>query len=112
MTAKPKRTSPRRVLEILEGICMNPQTATASNLAKSLQIPLPTVYRFLDTLNEDGFIATSPGGTFVPGDRLRPIVFSCLQSEPEVTRRRAILTRLSKRLKETVSLSIPQGAEL
>lgn len=112
MTEKPKRTSPRRILEILEAVCMHPQTATASNLAKSLQIPLPTVYRFLDTLNEDGFIATSPGGTFMPGDRLRPIVFNCLQSEPGVTRRRAVLTRLSKRLNETVCLSIPQGADL
>ena len=112
MTAKPKRTSPRRILEIVEAICMNPQMATASNLAKSLQIPLPTVYRFLETLSDDGFIATSPAGSFIPGDRLRSIVFNCLQDEPGVTQRRAILTRLSKRLKETVSLSIARGEEL
>ena len=112
MTERAKRTSPRRVLEIVEAICRSPQTATASNLAKSLDIPLPTVYRFLDTLSDDGFIVTGPSGTFMPGDRLRSIVFNCLQDEPRVTQRRAILTRLSKRLKETVSLSIPQGTKL
>ena len=112
MTEKKKRTSPRRILEIMEAICLSPRTATAANLAKSLQIPLPTVYRFLDTLGEDGFIATGPSGTFMPGDRLRSIAFDCLQHEPGVTRRRAILLRLSKRLNETVSLSIPQGAKL
>ena len=112
MTEKTKRTSPRRILEVMEAICLSPQTATASNLAKSLHIPLPTVYRFLDTLSDDGFIATGPSGTFMPGNRLRSMVFDCLQHEPRVTQRRAILSRLSKRLKETVSLSIPQGAKL
>ena len=112
MTERTRRTSPRRILEIMEAICLSPQTATASNLAKSLHIPLPTVYRFLDTLSEDGFIATGPSGTFMPGDRLRSIVFDCLQHEPGVTQRRTILLRLSKRLKETVSLSIPQGTKL
>lgn len=112
MTEKTKRTAPRRILEIMEAICLSPRTATASNLARSLQIPLPTVYRFLDTLGEDGFIATGPSGTFMPGDRLRSLVFDCLQHEPAVTQRRAILSRLSKRLNETVSLSIPQGTEL
>ena len=91
---------------------MSPQTATASSLAKSLQIPLPTVYRFLDTLSDDGFIATSPSGAFIPGERLRSIVLNCLQDERSVTQRRAVLMRLSKRLNETVSLSIPQGTEL
>ena len=112
MTERTKRTSPRRILEIMEAICVSPRIATASNLAKSLQIPLPTVYRFLNTLREDGFIAAGPSGTFMPGDRLRSIAFDCLRHEPMVTRRRAILSRLSKRLKETVSLSIPQGAKL
>ena len=112
MSERTKRTSPRRILEVMEAICLSPQTATASNLAKSLHIPLPTVYRFLDTLGEDGFIATGPSGTFMPGDRLRSIVFGCLQHEPEITQRRAILLRLSKRLKETVSLSVPRGVRL
>lgn len=112
MTAKTKRTSPRRILEIVEAICMSPHTATASNLAKSLHIPLPTVYRFLDTLSEVGFIAASPSGSLIPGERLRSIVFNSLQCEPSVTRRRAILMWLSNRLEETISLSIPQGAEL
>ena len=112
MTAKAKRTSPRRIIEIVETICRNPQIATASNLASSLNIPLPTVYRFLDILSEEKFISTDPSGTFVPGDRLRSIVLNSLQYEPRITQRRAILRRLSNRLDETVSLSVPRGEEL
>ena len=112
MTAKSKRTSPRRVIEIVETICRNPQTATASNLASSLDIPLPTVYRFLDTLSEEKFIATDPSGNLIPGDRMRSIVLNSLQYEPRITQRRAILKRLSSQLDETVSLSIPHGEKL
>ena len=96
----------------METICRNPQTATASNLAKWLDIPLPTVYRFLDTLNEEKFIAADPSGNLIPGDRLRSLVLNSLQYEPRITQRRAILRRLSNRLDETVSLSIPQGEKL
>ena len=99
-------------MEIMEEICRNPHAATASHLARSLDIPLPTVYRFLDALSEERFIATNPSGSFIPGDRWRSIVLNSLQYEPEVTQRRAILKWLSNRLDETVSLSIPQGAKL
>lgn len=112
MDSKAKRTSPRRILEILEAICHSPQTATPALLAQKLEIPLATIYRLLDALTEEGFIATSPSGNFIPGTRFRSLVLDSLQYEPQITERRAILRRLSDQLDETVSLSVPQGTKL
>ncbi len=112
MTEVSRRTSPKRILDILEAIIQKPETATAAVLSKSLGIPLPTVYRQLETLSEEKFIVLSPAGSYIPGARLRSLVLSSLTYEPEVTRRRAILRKLSGELGETVSLSVPDGAKL
>lgn len=112
MDTKVKRTSPRRILEVVEAICRSPRTATPALLAQTLDIPLATIYRLLETLVEERFIASSPSGAYIPGDRLRTLVLDSLQYEPKVTERRAILRKLSDQLNETVSLSVPQGTKL
>ncbi len=112
MEAKSKRTSPKRILDVLEAVCQNPQAATPAHLAERLNIPLATVYRLLDSLSEDRFIATGPSGNYIPGDRFRAMVLGTMHNEPRVTERRAILRRLSNDLNETVSLSVPQGTKL
>ena len=109
---KSKRNSPRRILEIIEAICKNPQSANASHLSKSLDIPAPTIYRWLDTLCEEGFIAAHASGYYIPGERFRNMMLNSLQYEPKVTERRSILRALSEKLNETVSLSIPHGTKL
>ena len=95
---KAKRTSPSRILDILEAIILKPDTASAATLSKSLNIPLPTVYRQLETLTEGKFIVLSPAGLFIPGARFRQMIMNSLTYEPEVTRRRAILRKLSGEL--------------
>lgn len=109
---KSKRNSPRRILEIIEAICQNPQSANASYLSKELDIPAPTIYRWLDTLCEEGFIAAHASGYYIPGERFRNMMLNSLQYEPKVTERRSILRALSEKLNETVSLSIPHGTKL
>lgn len=109
---KLKRNSPRRILEIMEAICQNPQSANASHLSKALDIPAPTIYRWLDTLCEEGFIAAHASGFYVPGDRFRNMMLNSMQYEPKVTERRSILRALTEKLNETVSLSIPHGTKL
>ena len=112
MASKAKRTSPRRILEILEAVCHSPQAATPALLAQTLDIPLPTIYRLLEGLTEEGFLSTSPSGNFIPGTRFRSLVLDSLRFEPQITERRAILRKLSDQLDETVSLSVPQGTKL
>ncbi len=112
MNEKSKRTSPRRILNILEYIIQNPSTATAANLSKALNIPLPTVYRQLEMLNEERFIILDPTGSYIPGAKFRALALNSLASEPLKTRRRAIMRKLASELGETVSLSVPDGAKL
>ncbi len=109
---KSTRNSPRRILEIIEAICENPESATASGLSKALNIPAPTIYRWLDALCEERFIAAHASGHYIPGERFRNLTLNSLRYEPSVTVRRSILRDLSEKLKETVSLAIPQGTKL
>lgn len=109
---KTKRNSPRRILEIMEAICQNPQSATASGLSETLDIPLPTIYRWLEALCDERFIAAHPSGYYIPGSRFRDLMLNSLQYEPNVTLRRAILRSLSEKITETVSLAVPNGTKL
>jgi len=109
---KAKRNSPRRILEIIEAICLNPESATASGLSQSLNIPTPTIYRWLEALCEERFIAAHASGYYVPGERFRNLILNSLQYEPGVTVRRSILRNLSEKLNETVSLAVPHGTKL
>lgn len=109
---KNTRNSPRRILEIIEAICLNPEGATAARLSHSLGIPSPTIYRWLDALTEERFIAPTASGHYVPGERFRDLILNSLQYEPNVTERRSLLRSLLEQLNETVSLSIPQGTKL
>ncbi|MDB2422885.1 hypothetical protein N9X05_13010 [Paracoccaceae bacterium] len=110
--AKTKRNSPRRILEIIEAICLNPESATASGLSQSLNIPAPTIYRWLEALCEERFIAAHASGYYVPGERFRSLTLGSLQHEPGVTVRRSILRKLSEQINETVSLAVPHGTKL
>jgi IclR family acetate operon transcriptional repressor len=107
-----KRTSSKRILEVLGAVVKEPNAATAMHLSHTLDIPLATIYRQLEALTEEGFIATSPSGTFVPGSRLRSLMLNSLTYEPQVTLRRSALNELSDALDETVSLSVPIGETL
>jgi len=109
---KTTRNSPRRILEIIEAICLNPESATASGLSTSLNIPAPTIYRWLDALCEERFIAAHASGYYIPGERFRNLTLNSLRYEPNVTVRRSILRGLSEVLKETVSLAVPHGTKL
>lgn len=112
MSEKARRTSQKRILDVLEAVIQKPETASAAMLSQSLGIPLATVYRQLETLSEEKFILSGPMGTYRPGARLRSMVLNCLADEPHVTRRRAVMKKLSDDLGETVSLSVPNGTTL
>lgn len=112
MATSGKRTSSKRILEVLGAIVEEPNAATAIHLSHTLDIPLPTIYRQLEGLTESKFISLSPSGTFVPGSRLRSLLLNSLSYEPQVSLRRVILEKLSSELDETISLSVPSGETL
>ena len=53
------RTSPRRILNILEEIIIDPNNFTAKKISHRLKIPLPTVYRHIETLCEENYHVAS-----------------------------------------------------
>ena len=67
------RTSPRRILNILEEILVDPDNYTAKKISHKLKIPLATVYRQLEILCEEGFLIQNINKTFIPGPKIRAL---------------------------------------
>ncbi len=59
MTDIISRTSPKRILNILEEIIVDPDNFTAKKVAHKLKIPLPTIYRHIETLCEKKYLVAS-----------------------------------------------------
>lgn len=112
MPPKEKRTSSKRILEVLEALFKDARPASAAALSDSLGIPLPTIYRQLEVLTNEGFVSTDATGKTVPGARLRTLLFNCLTYETSIAGRRQLMEKLSRELNETVSLSVPRNGTL
>ena len=106
------RTSPRRILNILEEILLDPENFTAKKISHKLEIPLATVYRHIDTLCEERFLIAGGNKKYIPGPKIRSIILNSLPYEPNFTLRRSYLRKLTTEIKETVSLSVPIGTKL
>ena len=106
------RTSPRRILNILEEVLVDPDNYTAKKISQKLKIPLATVYRQLEILCEEKFLIQNINKTFIPGPKIREIILKSLPYEPNFTLRRSFLRKLTNDIQETVSLSMPIGTKL
>ena len=106
------RTSPKRILNILEEILINPDNFTAKKISHKLGIPLATIYRHIDTLCEEKYIVPTETKKYIPGPKIRNIILNSLPYEPNFTLRRSHLRKLTNDIQETVSLSVPVGTKL
>ena len=106
------RTSPRRILNILEEIIVDPDNFTAKKISHKLNIPLPTIYRHIETLCEEKYLVASNSKKYLPGPKIRSLILKSLPYEPNFTLRRSYLRKLTNDIEETVSLSIPIGTKL
>ena len=104
------RTSPRRILNILEEVILDPDNFTAKKISHKLDIPLATVYRHIETLCDERFLIASSNKKYIPGPKIRNIILHSLPYEPNFTLRRSYLRKLTADIKETVSLSVPMSA--
>ena len=112
MSGTNTRTSPKRILNILEEILIDPDNFTAKKVSHKLEIPLATIYRHIDTLCEEKFLIPTVTKKFIPGPKIRNIILNSLPYEPNFTLRRSHLRKLTNDIQETVSLSIPIGTKL
>ena len=112
MNERNNRTSPRRILNILEEILIDPDNFTAKKISHKLDIPLATVYRHIETLCDERILIASSSKKYIPGPKIRKIILKSLPYEPNFTLRRSYLRKLTTDIKETVSLSVPIGTKL
>ena len=112
MTETTSRTSPRRILNILEEIIVDPDNFTAKKISHKLKIPLPTIYRHIETLCEEKYLVASSARKYLPGPKMRNLILKSLPYEPNFTLRRSYLRKLTNDIEETVSLSMPIGTKL
>ena len=112
MTEINTRTSPRRILNILEEILIDPDNFTAKKISHKLKIPLATIYRHIETLCEEKYLVPSSSKKYLPGPKIRNIILKSLPYEPNFTLRRSYLRKLTNDIEETVSLSMPIGTKL
>ena len=112
MSETNSRTSPRRILNILEEILIDPDNFTAKRISHKLEIPLPTIYRHIETLCDERYLIATSAKKYIPGPKIRNIILNSLPYEPNFTLRRSFLRKLTNDIKETVSLSIPIGTKL
>ena len=106
------RTSPRRILNILEEVIIDPNNFTAKKISHKLKIPLATIYRHIETLCEEKYLVASSSKKYLPGPKIRNIILKSLPYEPNFTLRRSYLRKLTNDIEETVSLSMPIGTKL
>ena len=78
------RTSPRRILNILEEVLLDPDNFTAKKISHKLEIPLATVYRHIETLCDERFLIAGGNKKYIPGPKIRNIILNSLPYEPNL----------------------------
>lgn len=101
-----------KTLDILENIKSSSSAYTLAELARKVEMPKPTVYRILATLEGRGYLDRSPDG----GYRMSRKLFDLQRSEPlEQMLQRAArpwMERLAGSSRETVNLGILDAGEV
>lgn len=80
-----------------------------SDLAPAASMPLPSVYRIIVTLTEEGFLERLPSGDYRPGVRVLTLGTAALRSFDLVEVATPHLQRLADETRETVNLCVLSG---
>lgn len=96
-----------RALAVLEALVADDAPASLSQVAERCKLPVPTVHRLLEQLQDAGWARREPGGKrFDIGGRLSPLALKALSHFGEAGVRRTILERLVKQTGETCNLAM------
>ena len=103
-----------RNLQILEVLAhaARPMTATEINAA-GLGLPKPTIHRLVTHLEQEGYLSRQlDGRSYLPGQKLRQMMLGVMHASQFDLPRRDVLVRLFASVRETCSISIPDGDAL
>ena len=112
--SKPKKkgSSVERVLQIVEVLASSKRPMSVSDLAETLEVPVPSMYRLLDQLQGLGFVGMDLPGKVTCGKRTYKLATDLLQNSHFKNERLAILHELSAKIGETVGIAILQDLDV
>lgn len=109
---KKKGSSVERVLQIVEILASSQRPMSVSDLAETLEVPVPSMYRLLDQLHNLGFVQLDLPGKVTSGKRTYKLAMDLLQNDHFKNERLAILQQLSAQIGETVGIAIMQDLDV
>lgn len=100
-------------LGILDALAGSPKPLSVSELARSLKVARPTVYRLLASLLDHGYVTRDRArGRFRPSFKLLDIGHRLLQVTDLLDAARPVLRELQARSGETVHLAVPERGRM
>jgi DNA-binding IclR family transcriptional regulator len=97
-----------RAIRIIEAIARHDSPPQLAEICRDVELPKPTVYRILATLEHAGWIGREPGSKrYACADKLTGIAGDVLMRSPSRAARHAILEELVEQTGETCNLTIP-----
>lgn len=109
---KKKGSSVERVLQIVEVLASSQRPMSVSDLAETLEVPIPSMYRLLDQLQNLGFVYLDLHGKVACGKRTYKLAMNLWQNSHFKTERLAVLQQLSAQIGETVGIAIMQDLDV
>ncbi|WP_201558613.1 IclR family transcriptional regulator [Psychrobacter sp. 72-O-c] len=109
---KGKGSSVERVLQIVEILAGSQRPMSVSDLAETLEIPIPSMYRLLDQLQNLGFVQLDLPGKVTCGKRTYKLAMDLWRNSHFKAERLAILQQLSAQIGETVGIALMQDLDV
>ncbi|MFP5405520.1 MAG: IclR family transcriptional regulator [Gammaproteobacteria bacterium] len=108
--AVPAGSAILRAIRVLEAIAACHAPPQLADICKSVELPKPTVFRILSTLEHAGLVAREPGSKrYHCGPRMNELAGSALLTSPSRSARRGILEELVEQVGETCNLTVASG---
>jgi len=108
--AVPAGSAILRAVRILEAIARHDTPPQLSEICREVELPKPTVYRILTTLEHAGLVGREPGSKrYACSERMSALAVETLVRSPARGSRRAVLEELVEQLGETCNITIPNN---
>jgi len=99
-----------RAMRIVETIARSDAPLQLAEICREVELPKPTVYRILATLEHAGLVGREPGSKrYGCAGRLESLAGQTLLRSPNRAARRAVLEELVEQTGETCNLTIPDN---
>ncbi|MFN5266641.1 MAG: IclR family transcriptional regulator [Burkholderiales bacterium] len=106
--AVPAGSAILRAISVIEAISTADAPPQLADICRAVNLPKPTVFRILSTLEHAGLVGREPGSKrYTSAGRLNRLAGQVLLNSPQSAARHAILEELVEQLGETCNLTIP-----